>query len=265
VYFVGSTAVVKLFVPFFESDFLAERLVAQALDGALDVVTPAVTAEGEIGGWRYLLLTRVQGRPLQDVWSRLCVNERKELVRQVGEFIGSLRVVSLDGLEALALDWEPFVRTRVAARNQELAGVRPELARGMSSYVGSSTLSRADAFRPILLLSDITREHVMVEHTDNSWRHVSYVDFGDAMIGPREYEVVAPGVDMVRGDPELLQELLMAAGYTADQLDEELRHRLMTCTLVHRYLTMADLMSLIPEADAATSVEDLASVVWPIR
>ena len=264
VYFVGSTAVVKLFVPLFESDFLSERMVAPVMDGRLDVATPAIVAEGEIEGWRYLILTRVQGRPVEGVWSELSMDDRRRVIRQVGEFIARVGEMPLDGLESLAVDWDAFVPARVAAREQESSAVRAGLAQGIPPYVDSSPLSRKGAFPPVLLLSDITREHVMVDRAGDSWRLVGYVDFGDAMIGPREYELVAPGVEMVRGDRELLRELLVASGYNDDQLNEELEHRLMTCTLLHRYLTLPDLMSLIPEARAATSVDELAGIVWPM-
>ena len=178
--------------------------------------------------------------------------------------IKDLRLVSLEGLEALALDWEAFVRDGVAMRDAELSEVHIELDDSISSYINSSPLSRSEGFRPVLLLSDITREHIMVNQVGASWRLVGYVDFGDAMIGPPEYELVAPGVDMVRGDRGLVRELLVAVGYSGDQLNGELQHRLMSCTLIHRYLTLADLMSLIPKAAAATTVDELAGIVWPM-
>jgi len=265
VYFAGPDAVIKLFVPLFGSDLPAERDVARALDGVLEVATPAVMAEGEVGGWRYLILTRVPGRPLEGVWPDLAAQDRRRVVRGVGELVSSLERVSLDGLEALPRDWDELVRARSAERGRELKAVHASVCRGIPSYIRSSALSRAGAFHPVLLLSDITREHVMVDRVGDEWDLVGYVDFGDAMIGPREYELVAPGVEIVRGDGELLRELLLAAGYGDDELNEELRHRLMTCTLVHRYLALEDLVALIPEARAAISVEQLAETVWPMR
>lgn len=264
VYFVGSTSVVKLFVPLFASDFVAERAVAQTVDGKLGVATPSVTAEGEIGGWHYLILRRVPGIPLERVWSDLTMDDRKQVIRQVGELIERLRAVPVGGLDALTQDWDALVRAGVAARDHELAELGAGLARGITSYVESSALSRSEGFRPVLLLSDITREHVMIDRTGGSWEVVGYVDFGDAMTGPPEYEIVAPGVDMVRGDRELLGELLVAAGYGGGRPKGELQHRLMTCTLIHRYLTLADLMSLVPAATAATTVNELADIVWPM-
>jgi hygromycin-B 7''-O-kinase len=264
VYFVGEEAVVKLFVPFFQSDFVAERLVAQVLDGRLDVATPSVIGEGEIGGWDYLILTRVRGRPAEAVWGDLPAEVRRGLMREVGRFVESLRSVSVRGLEVLAPDWDDFVRARVVAREQELSEEREELARELPSYIDSSPLSRSGGFRPALVLSDVTREHVMVAPTGDSWRVVGYVDFGDAMIGPQEYEIVAPGVEMARGDSGLLRELLTGAGYSDGQMDEGLQRRLMTCTFMHRYLRFADVVSLIPDACGATSLDELASVVWPM-
>ncbi|MBD3348144.1 MAG: phosphotransferase [Candidatus Eisenbacteria bacterium] len=264
VYFAGPESVIKLFVPLFKSDFMAERLVAQVVHGRVGLATPEVTAKGEIDGWDYLIMTRLKGEPLEHIWSDLADDVLRRVMREVGAFIGSLREVSLDGLEPLASDWEEFVLRKTVARDEELSAVLPSAGVSASTYVRTSPLARSRGFRPALVLSDITREHLLAEQSGHSWRLTGYVDFGDAAIGPPEYELVAPGVELARGDRDLLRELLVAAGYSADQLNEELQRRLMTCTLVHRYLTYADLVSLIPAASAAETLDELAATVWPV-
>jgi hygromycin-B 7''-O-kinase len=122
----------------------------------------------------------------------------------------------------------------------------------------------SEDFQQVLLLSDVTREHVLVTSTGGSCRMAGYVDFGDAMIGHPDYELVAPGLDIARGDRRLLRTLLLSAGYVEAALDDRLRRRLMAYTLMHRYVRLEDVIAMVPEAASADSLEDLAGAVWPV-
>jgi hypothetical protein len=84
------------------------------------------------------------------------------------------------------------------------------------------------------------------------------------MIGPRDYEIVAPGIDMARGDSALLRELLLAAGYAEAELDDSLQRRLMSCTLIHEYLDLGEVAESVPGAAGASSLDQLAGAVWPV-
>jgi len=266
VYLAGPSHVVKLFVPLFEQDFVAERLVGKHLEGRLGVATPAIVAEGEIGGWRYLIMTRVLGRPLEEVWSDMSEDDHQRIVAEVGQMIALVRALSLGGLEPLAVDWAAFLSAQAAtaAARHQVSGLPWDPAQEIPAYLESLAPLRSEDFQPVLLLSDITREHVLVSRSGGSWRMVSYVDFGDAMIGHPDYELVAPGLDIARGDRGLLRTLLLSAGYPEAALDETLRRRLTAYTLMHRYVRFEDVIAAVPKAGAASNLDELASVIWPV-
>lgn len=267
VYLVGQTYVVKLFTPLFAHDFLAEQIVAKHLVGKIGVETPEIIAEGEIGGWRYLVMTRISGIPLQSIWDDLPPINRHQIATDVGQMIARLRAVPVSGLESLMIDWGAFTSDQIAEASAHHQSV-PELAWEPKQEIGPFFASSAnlinETFRPVLILADITQEHVFIDQRDGMWRMVGYVDFGDAMVGHPDYELVAPGLEIAGGNPELLRALLLAAGYHETAFDETFCRRLMAYTLIHRFVDLTSVLSAVPGAQKAANLDELAGLVWPV-
>ena len=265
VYFVSDSHVIKVFSPHFPGDIVAERLVTRRLEGRLGVGSPAVVAEGEWNGWPYLVLTRVPGRPADALWPELNREERLTVVREVGGFIRTVRGVRTVGLEAIALDWPDLVREQLESAPQRDAptgiAVSPEALR---SLLDAAPRDALECDEPVLLLADITDEHVLVRREGGATRVTGLVDFGDAFLGHPDYELVAPGLTLARGDPELLRALLSSAGYDVDKSARELRLRLMVQTLIHRYATLRDVVRVVPGAGGAKNIMELSRRLWPV-
>ena len=267
VYFAGQRYVVKLFVPLFAQDFVAEELVAKHLAGKMGVETPEILAEGQIEDWQYLIMTRISGTPLESVWDNLSPIDRQQIATDVGRMIAYLRTAPISGLDVVTPDWHEFLAGQVAEVSTHHQAV-PELVwdpkQEISQFFASlAGLIYAD-FQPVLLLADITREHVFVDQLDGCWRMVGYIDFGDAMVGHPDYELVAPGLEIAGGNPEILQALLLAAGYPANTLDENLCLQLMAYTLIHRFVDLTSVLSSVPQARNAANLDELARLVWPV-
>ncbi len=240
--------------------------MSRHLQGRLGVATPSIVHQGELAGWRYLVLARVPGRPLQEVWLEIPDGNRQSIVRAVGEMIARLRSVPVDAVRHLAVDWHRFVARQVAtaAVRQREGGLARDLVAQIPAYLESAAVHLSERSEPVLLLADITMEHVLVDKHGGSWRVEGYVDFGDAFVGYPDYELVAPGLDIARGEKRLLRELLLGAGYAEPDLNGALRRRLMAYTFIHRYVKLEDLMPAIPQARQATEMEKLARVLWPV-
>jgi hygromycin-B 7''-O-kinase len=266
VYYAGPYHVIKLFVPLFESDFVAETLVAKRVEGKLGVTTPRIVHQGEITGWRYLVMTRVPGRQLGEVWHGISAENRHAIARQVGQLIAQVRSISVVGLNELAIDWAAFVARQVAtaAERQRGGGVPEDLLAQVPAFLESTVVHLLQGFEPVLLLADITDENVLLSKAGGSWQVVSYVDFGDAVIGHPDYELVTPGLELARGDGQLLRALLRDAGYAESELNKELRRRLMAFTLLHRFVQLEDVVKMVPQARGDTVLEELAQVLWPV-
>ena len=61
VFSYGEDKVIKIFPPFHQSQFESERLVLKHLDGHLSIKTPTLEHEGEIFGWPYIIISKLEG------------------------------------------------------------------------------------------------------------------------------------------------------------------------------------------------------------
>ena len=116
-------------------------------------------------------------------------------------------------------------------------------------------------FQSALLSADVTDEHILVSERGGRWELTGFIDFGDAMLGHPHYEFVAPGCCITRGSPELQQAMLLAYGYSEDQLDATLARQLMAYTLIHRFLNLSDLLALFG-SQRPTDFDALRKALW---
>src|SRR5262249_3302390 len=68
VYALGEERVLKLYPPCYPEDARVERAALELLDGRLPIPTPRLEAYGEVGGWRYIVMSRLRGRSLAAAW-----------------------------------------------------------------------------------------------------------------------------------------------------------------------------------------------------
>jgi hygromycin-B 7''-O-kinase len=264
VFRAGSELYIKLFAPLWESDYVSERAVLAALPDGPGRFVPRLVAEGGIEGWPYIVITRVRGVPLCEVWDELCLEARLLIARQCGAFMAWLHATPLAGLGEIAVDWPAFIRRQTEVRLQQIrdAGLPASWVSSVRALLDRLASTSQEDSRRVLLSADVTDEHVMVEQRGGGWRFSGYIDFGDAMLGHPLYEFAAPGCSIVRGIPSLARALLLGYGYTDEELDADLAERLTAHTLLHRYVTMADLFTLA--AAPPRTLDELQGHLWPL-
>jgi hygromycin-B 7''-O-kinase len=255
---------IKLFAPLWGSDHVAERAVLAALCDVPGQAVPKLVGEGEIEGWPYIVITAVPGVPVCEVWETFSTEQRLSVTHQCGAFIAWLHATPLTGLDAIAVDWPTFVAQQSAACIEHV--VSAGLGRGWVASVRAMldrVASSPEIVAPRVLLSaDVTDEHVMVEQRNGEWCFAGYIDFGDAMLGHPLYEFAAPTCSLVRGAPALARALLRGYGYPDAALGPDLAERLTAYTLLHRYITLTDLLRLCP--GPPRTLAGLQRGLWPL-
>src|SRR5437762_532156 len=71
VVFAAGEVIVKLYRPRWVALARRERAVLQRISGQLPVATPRVLSVGEIDGWPFVVMNRLPGRELHEVWPQL--------------------------------------------------------------------------------------------------------------------------------------------------------------------------------------------------
>ena len=265
VFAVGDQLVIKLFPPFRKNLFDADLSVAEHVFGKLRVTTPEIYGHGELDGWPYLVMSRVHGVYLSEIWDTLDDESQLRMVIELAEVVAQLHVVSTDGLPLLENDWPRIVTTRIKTcverhREQEVSDYWLEQIPDYLAY--AAPLYPAD-FSPAIISGDIHQYHLIVTQDNGRWRLTGLFDFDDALIGFQEYDLAAAGLFMMAGKPALLRAFLLAYGYTEAEVDERLSYRFMAYTLLHRYRPFNWVREDYAKGGSRT-LEEVARVIYAV-
>jgi hygromycin-B 7''-O-kinase len=266
VYAVGGS-VLKLYPPAFRDSYQVERRVLQAIQGRLPIRTPGVEHAGEFGDWNYVLMERLHGQPLTEVWEHLSAPQRHRLATQLGEALAALHAITGPELDELSpADWERFLAEQRAGcvHRQRAAGLDGTWLARIPAFLDSVPLDGSPAPpRPVLLHTEVMSEHLLVAPRPDGWSLSGLLDFESAMRGATEYEFAAVGLFVSRGDADFLRSLLLAYGYAPERLDDTLPRRLLAYALLHRYSNLRWWLEQLPPPPAPT-LEALAASWWRV-
>lgn len=251
--------VIKLYAPLWPDWFESERAVLSCAHGRLGVATPEIVAEGELDGWRYLVVTRLDGVELHEVWPELDRRNQLAIARSVGELIARLHALPAAGLERLSRPWPEFVAHRIercVAQHRE-RGSPESWVRQLPEYLDRLPPLHPRDFTPVPLGGDIHQWHLMAAERHGRWELAGIFDFDDAMTGFREYEFARPAAFLTPGRPELLRSLLLAYGFREHALDEALAGRLFAYVLLHRYAVLRLVLKVADPGGTCATLADL--------
>jgi hygromycin-B 7''-O-kinase len=256
VFAVGEGHVVKLFPQAQRAYFDAEREALTRIDGRLPIPTPRVVAAGERGPWLYLVMTRLPGSSMAEAWPTIELQDRIQLMREVGAALAALHAIATDGFAPMALDWPRFMEGQRAScvERQRSRGLGAPWLDGVESFLERWTPREAGA--RVLLHTEMMREHLLVERRDGGWHATGLIDFEDVLIGAPEYELACVGIFLAGAEPGLLRALLDA--YGADAQDDELPLRIMAYALLHRYSDLRWYLARLPVPGGVADLESLA-------
>jgi hygromycin-B 7''-O-kinase len=241
VFAAGAAHVLKLFPPLWPGECAIERAALAHVAGRLSVATPEVVAEGELEGWPYLVLTRVPGVALADVWEGLGAAARERVARRAGELVAEHHALPLPAPGVPAPDWPGFVRAQALRARERLRASRRAAAWAEELDGFLAPLLAGLAAEPAVFVNaDITEEHLYVAE-DGSGRVVALVDLADAMVGAREYDLVSFAVFLAGRGRGLLGRFLDGAGVPPAARGPELGRRLIAWALLHRYVDPGEL------------------------
>ncbi len=258
VFGVGADLIIKLYPSLWREDEIPDRLLMEHLDGKLAVPTPRLVASGEIDGWPYLVMTRLEGQMLGQVWRRVPPVDQRAIVEQLGALMAQLHAAPLAGLGALAVDWDAFMADRRAEciEKQRGFGMTEPWLDDLAAFIAALPPLHPPAPRCVLMSADITADHVMLAERGGRWRAVGFFDFGDAMIGHHLYEFAAPAAFITRGNPALLKALFESYGTPSAEIDEGLSRRLAGYVVLHRF---SNIPALAQRTERSAPLPDLAA------
>ncbi|MER5950120.1 aminoglycoside 3'-phosphotransferase/choline kinase family protein [Streptomyces sp. NPDC001904] len=255
VYAVDGGHVLKLFPAMAAGDGIRESRTLEFLHGRLPVATPEPLASGTYDdGWHYVLMSRLPGRDLALAWPGLPPAEQDRLVETAGGLLAALHALDPGPLadDIGPGDWDGFVAGRRAAsvRRQRERGLPEEWCGQIDGFLDAATPRAGE--RRALLHTEFMRQHLLVAPDRAGRARLSgLLDFEPAMTGDPDYDLVAVGLFVTRGDRRLMTRFTKTYGRTPDP------RAVMAYTLLHVYSNLPWYLREVPPPDG---VRDLASL-----
>jgi hygromycin-B 7''-O-kinase len=228
--------VVKLTAPTWTDEIASEARILELVAGRLPVASPTLVAHGTLRQWPYVVMTRLPGRALSDVWPALDARTKLTLSAQLGGVVAALHAIPVDPDPG----WDTFVEQNRAAAAQRQAGTPYEDA--VDAFLDRT--ERPDE-PPVLLHTELLGEHLLFDADGLC----GVIDFADGRVGHPLYEVAAFVEFLSQGEPELLSAFFAGWGRPQPGPDE-----LLAWDLLHRFGQLSRLTAV----EAPPTLEALA-------
>lgn len=223
---LAERAVIKLYPPFLRDHFAFERAALAQVHGRLSLPTPELLAEGEHEGWPYLVMSRLPGRTLEHGWAGCSEADKRALLHSIGRVAAELHALPVAPMQAVAPRWPEFLRgqrERCEAR-QRRTGLPPHLLDQLGAFLQGPVPEGPD----VMLTGEFTPFNLLAEGA----RLSGMIDFGDGLVGPREYDWLGPLCFFVEGQAARAEAFF--AGYGLP-VPRDRRDALLRLLLLHRY------------------------------
>lgn len=264
VFSYGDNRVIKIFPPFHQNQFTSDLLVMNHLNQKLSVSTPAIEHHGAINGWPYIIMSRLEGTLLEGLWEKLDHDNKKIIIRELGALIREVHALPTQGLETIDCHWPEFISKQMAdcVSQHQSTQLSDALLQQIPQYLESAEARLPKIKRPVLLTGEYTPMNFLVEQTSGVWHITGLIDFGDAMLGLPEYDLLGPGAFLIQGDKVLLREFLTSYGYSQEELTSTLSHQLTLLLLLHRYSNLNVQIRIDNWMNKVSSIEEIENLVW---
>jgi hygromycin-B 7''-O-kinase len=209
--FLAGDVVVKLFADTFDGSrsFATEKAMGELLDTVPEIPAPRLIASGQLFGgvgswtWPYLITERLAASPIRDLPNSPAA---RVAVEQLGRALAHLHALPPPAVVA-SRDLLPGLRAN-APSNLRRSGLPDRLADEVPDFLADASEER------VLVHADLTADHLFIDVMGLA----GIIDWGDAIVADRWYELVALRFDALRTDPRLFDIFLEAYGWqdTAD-------------------------------------------------
>lgn len=251
---VGTELVVKLFPPFLRDHFEFEHEMLARLHGRLSLPTPRLVAGGERDGWPYHVMTQLPGRTLETVWPALDESTKCAVLHDIGRTAAEVHALPVGSMAPRAPAWPAFLqhqRERCHHRQQR-TGLPAHLLAQLADFLAAGPVP---AGPDVILTGEYTPFNLM---TDGS-RLTGMFDFGDGLVGPREYDWLGPLCFLAAGHAARIDALFDGYGI---RFDRTRRDELLRLLLLHRYSCLPAQIA-VPGWQDTPDLSALAARIWP--
>jgi hygromycin-B 7''-O-kinase len=257
--------ILKLLPPMLRSQFISERASLSQLGGRLSLPIPEIVVEGERDGWPYLVITRLSGVVGSEVWASLPEAQKQRLLVEIGATIAEVQRLPPGSLLSVEPRWDVFMRGQIGAcrARHERLGLAPKFLAGLDDLLRDAADLIPMNAAPVILTGEYIPENFLLRKDGDEWRLAGLIDFGDAMTGWGEYDLLGPSAFMAAGKAGRVKSLFEGFGYVRADIDFALKRRLMALMLLHRNSDPVRHICIADWQEQAHDLVQLQDLIWP--
>ena len=258
---VFGDAVVKLFghLPFWRRAYAAELAAMRCVAADPRVLAPKLLFQGQLfedrtAPWPYLVTRRTPGTPWEE--AALSAEEKSAITADLGRQVRRISALAPTADIATPDAWRG--PSLVEAAMQSVLPSR--LIAQIDDYIAG-----ADRDDRVLLHGDLMFRHVFVENG----RLAGIIDWGDALVADRHYELAQIQLNLFDGDKTLLRTFLDHSNWPVERdfarraLTEAFRRQAVGLAQHRTMDVFHKLPRLLPLEDIAT-LDELATVLFGV-
>jgi hygromycin-B 7''-O-kinase len=186
------------------------------------------------------------------------------IIKELGSLIREVHALPINGLESIDSHWTNFIEHQIkhCAEHHKSKKLSTSLLKQIPSYIEMVSKSLLKIEKPVLLTGEYTPMNFLVTSIEGIWHISGLIDFGDAMLGSYQYDLLGPGAFLIQGDKELLNAFFIAYGYLPHELSSELSHQLTALMLLHKYSNLDVQVRIEGWKNKVSSLKELEQLVW---
>lgn len=207
---------------------------------------------------------RISGVTLKALWSSFERADKTHIIEQIGAAMASAHAAPVGVLTSLDPEWNGFIREQRARCKARHAshGMPAWLIDHVDELIGAQRLE-VDPSERVILTGEYTPSNLLVERDARGWQLSGMIDFADAMVGRREYDLLGPSLFSCEGDPVLVAALFRGYYGAERRINHAFRMQLLALALLHRFANFDDQIRIPHWRDRVSSLEQLAVLIWP--
>jgi aminoglycoside phosphotransferase (APT) family kinase protein len=197
----------------------------------------------------------------RDEWLKLDKKQQVSLLTQLAQ---GLRELHSHDAGEIHFDWREFVEIQIESvvERQRAAGGNPEWLDSVPRYINENLALLPVKHADVFMHGDVHFGNLLVSQVNGDWQFTGLFDFADSLKGFREYEFVAIGVLMIQGQGELQREFFRAYGYHDNEINVDLRRRLMLLTILYECSSLKKYATRLRPDAVNFTLDELERSIW---
>jgi hygromycin-B 7''-O-kinase len=258
VFLVGDAYILKIYTP--KKDGYRRELTALEFCAGKTLMTiPEVVAHGRFDAFDYLITTQIKGRNVSRTeWLTYETPQQVALLTGLAADLKQLHSLDAAGFD---FDWCAFVKHQADTvyERQKAAGGNPEWLERLPEFLDENLPLLSKHAEDVFVHGDVHFGNLRIAEGPAIG---GLFDFADSLKGFYEYEFVAVGVLMIQGQGELQREFFRAYGYRDDEINEELRRRMMLLTILYEHSSLTRYAARLGPSSENLGLEQLEGAIW---